>query len=408
MDGMARRVPTRGALDPLEVNLAVLEQGDVTVVLAIMDQLFITGEDLAAFRAVVAKQIPDAKLMVFATHSHSASPVVSAPGTPEGIRNAEELRTRLFVAFEIALAEACATKVSVEVAAGRIPGPLGFARNRRVKLSNGSSVSAFAASPILPPGMRCVGLAAKDPTEIDVLAFREPGASVPKAVITSFASHIHFYEVPVFTAEAAGAARRALREELPGATTIYGLSFAGDIALQFAHPRPSDDDSDSIQWQASSGGRFGKAYAKAVVSGLQTLHFAATDVLAFCSREKEGSRNEEFLLVETLRIGSHALCSLPGEMFIEWEDSLRQDLPCESLITLCYNRSWLGYIASGLSFEEGSYEVMRGPSDILDYPSPTARAKSSTMTGHEVVDIARLQLEEMFPVARDGLPGPLP
>jgi len=51
---------------------------------------------------------------------------------------------------------------------------------------------------------------------------------------------------------------------------------------------------------------------------------------------------------------------LAGEIFIEFDADLRRDKPSDSLLVMTYNRSFLGYVATALVFDEGSYETMRG------------------------------------------------
>jgi hypothetical protein len=168
--------------------------------------------------------------------------------------------------------------------------------------------------------------------------------------------------------------------------------------MQSCHPvRGDDDESARVQWQKDSALAYGQAFAEALLKGLPTLHYAPTGGLRFVRYEEPGPSNEEFILVETLRIGNHAICSVSGEFSLAFEALLRHQLPCASLLSLGYNRSWVGYVSSALAFEEGSYETHRGPSDFCPYPTPTTRAKSATTTGDHMIAIAKKQLTSLFP-----------
>jgi hypothetical protein len=396
--GMGRLLPVLGVIDDLELNLLVLQDGKESAVICLTDELFITGSEYETCCTLVEKRLPGAGLILCATHDHSATPVPFGPETDEkrqAIRAPEE---RVLAAFADCLDAALTRMTPVEVAAARIPFPGSPSRNRRTKLSNGAGISAFGAAPMPPPGHKCAGRAGADPTEIDVLAFREPGSSHPKILLTSYASHIHFYEIPYFNTEAAGAARNALRRLLPHTHPVYALSFPGEIAMQSCHPvRGDDDESARVQWQKDSALAYGQAFAEALLKGLPTLHYAPTGGLRFVRYEEPGPSNEEFILVETLRIGNHAICSVSGEFSLAFEALLRHQLPCASLLSLGYNRSWVGYVSSALAFEEGSYETHRGPSDHVPYPTPTTRAKSATTTGDHMIAIAKKQLTSLFP-----------
>ncbi len=396
MDGMPRQHPTLGILDDLEINLFLLQNAGKSVVICMLDRLFISQAEFTDYQKILQGMIPGAELILCATHSHSSTPTPFGPSSPEAIARCDAASDAIKEAFVASIESAVATRAEVEVASARIPFLPAHGRNRRAKLDNGFCVSAFGAGPVLPPGHKFAGFGGPDAEAIDLLAFRKTGSTHPMALITGYSSHIHFYEIPYFTGEAAGAARKAIRSALPTVHPLYALSFPGDVAQQLAQPIPWDDEASRIRWQKESSEAFGSSFAEAICSGLKQVEYSPTQELNFVRHQEASGRNDEFLLVETLQIGPHALCSVSGEMFVDWELALRKDLPCASLLALGYNASWLGYVASPLAFEEGSYEVMRGPSNILDYPTPTTRAKSSTLTGFRIIEIAKNQIDQLF------------
>jgi hypothetical protein len=131
-------------------------------------------------------------------------------------------------------------------------------------------------------------------------------------------------------------------------------------------------------------------------ANLAKLHYAPVDAMSHVRYHTSRPEREESITIETLRLGSHAICAIPGEMFIEFDADLRRDLAAESLLVMTYNNSFKGYIATALGFEEGSYETIRGTVKETGYLTPTERVKSDLTTGDGVVVRAREQLATLF------------
>ncbi len=395
MDGMNRLLPTRGVMDDLSVDVFVLQDGKGTVVLCTLDQLFIPEPVFLNIEAITNRCLPNAHLILCATHDHSSTAVPVEPDSAEAISECAAAREIIYEGFSSALEQALKDLAEVELAAKRVslPTPLGL--NRRAKLANGTCVNAWGAGPVIPPGQKWAGKG-DDALSVDLMAFRKPGQAQPKAVLSSYASHIHFHEIPCFTGEAAGAARRAMHKRHPGLHLLYALSFAGDVAVLFPHPIPKDDEDSRIAWNQESSLAFGDAFSGALSEYLNDLAYAPVEEFRYRALEVAGPKEGEFLLLQSLRLGPHVLCSIPGEMFISWEKQLRQDLPGQTLLVMAYNRSNLGYVAAPLEFEEGSYETMRGPVDQVGYFSPDAGVKSGTQTGADVIEKARSEIGELF------------
>lgn len=396
MDGMPRKIPSLGVLDQPELHLVLLEGLRHRIVFCIADELFITDPAYQSLCSVLEQEWPGAELMLCATHSHSASPVPFVTTDDQARIQAEQHGRDLTTAFRTGVSQSLGKLRIVEVAAGRIPFLSEHVGNRRCKLDNGSCISAFSGGPVIPPGHKALGTPDGVPAEFDLLAFRAAGEQHPMVVLTSYSSHIHFYEIPLFSAEAAGAARNALRERMPATHVIYATGFAGDMSLVGPHPIPDDLEELKIRWQKESSRLFANDFAGAVDRCLGQLSYAQVDQIRFLRLEEPGPSNGELIVIESLRIGPHLLTTVPGEMSFYWERELRRSFPGESLFCAAYNRSWMGYVATALAFEEGSYETMRGPSDRLGYPSPAARAKSATTTGAHIVERARKQQRDLF------------
>jgi len=406
LDGMGRLGPILGVQDDLHAELFLLQDGKQTVVLCALDQVFISEGHLAhlfpseglfpTLNSKVSQRLPGAILILCSTHCHSATVIPKTANEETSAADCVAARNIIYEGVMAALEMALQDMREVEVAADRFPLVPALAGNRRTKLGNGTVIQGWGAGPLIPPGQKCVGKAGPDANWIDLIAFREPGTSRPLALISSYPSHIHFYEIPLVTGEAAGAAKNALHAANPDLQLMYCLGFGGDNAMEFAHPMPKDDEPSRIAWQKEKSVAFGEAFAQAVSARLPALHYSRVEEMQYVSDYKMWEAHGKHMLVECLRLGNYALCSLPGEMFLAYEETLRSDMPCEALLTIGYNRSDLGYVATSLGFEEGGYETIRGPSDIVDYHSPSARAKSDMDSGATVVQIANGQLQKLF------------
>jgi hypothetical protein len=396
MGGMPRNIPTRGVLEDLEAHVFVLQDGTNSVVICELDQLFITEELATQIGARTERRLPKARLILCATHDHSSEAIPFDAENGKAEKTCAAAREIIYEGFSRALDQALKDMREVEVAADRVPVPMALGVNRRAKLGNGTCTTAWDKGALLPPGQKLVGKSSEDARWIDLLAFREPGQAAPRALLSSYASHIHFYEVPYFTDEAAGASRRAMKKRHPHLHLMYAVGILGNIALGSAHPIPKNDEESRIAWYQEKSTAFGEAFADVLSRRLDGLKYAPVDVMRYETYREPGTEREQDLQIETLRLGSHAICVVPGEMFIEWDDELRRNQPCDSLLLMAFNRSFLGYVATPLGFEEGSYETMRGPVEIVGYLTPTERVKSGMNTGDFIVKKAREQVANLF------------
>lgn len=396
MSGMGRQIPTRGVLGDLCLEVFVLQEKNETAVICVMDQLFIT-ESVATNIGVRTKQrLPQAHLILCAAHVHSATAVAQDASDNLAAEGCAEALQVIYEGFSKALAQAQQNMREAEVAAGRIPVPIRLGLNRRAKLGNGTCITAWDNGALIPPGQKYFGKSSEDAKWIDVLAFREPGQAEPFAMLSSYPSHVHFYEVPYFADEAAGAARRAMKKRHPNLTLMYAVGCCGNIALGFAHPIPKNDEESRIAWYKEKSNAFGEAFAGILSDALGKMKYAPVNQMSYTFHREPGTERDQDLQIETLRLGPHAICAIPGEIFIEFDADLRRDKPSESLLIMTYNRSFLGYVATSLGFEEGSYETMRGTVKETGYLTPTERVKSDLNTGDSIVAKAREQLAALF------------
>ncbi|MCB1232504.1 MAG: neutral/alkaline non-lysosomal ceramidase N-terminal domain-containing protein [Verrucomicrobiae bacterium] len=85
--------PVEGAHDPLHVRCVVLANGDTTIALAVVDSCMVHREQLGPAKAAASEKtgIPVDHLMVSSTHTHSAPFANASNGTPQEIAYQEKL-----------------------------------------------------------------------------------------------------------------------------------------------------------------------------------------------------------------------------------------------------------------------------------------------------------------------------
>ena len=345
MSGMGRLSPTRGVLDDTEVNAHVLYDGTQYVVICVLDLVFAQQSVYEEIKAGIQSQLPEAMLMMTCIHDHSATAQPYDKKDPAHIAESKAAHALMVAQSIAAILEAATQLEEVEVASTRTQLPQALGTNRRAKLNNGTCVTAWGAGPIIPPGMAWSGFNGPDADWIDVLAFRKRGADKASAVITSYGSHIHFYEIPMITGEAGGYARAAMREIFPEAAVTYTTSYAGDVSLQFPHPMPAGDDDVLIEWQRSQSERFAGVFARSVAHALDNMTYAAVDAMDLREHvwtgDVEDPNSTARYVVQSLKLGESVLCTLPGEMFLDFDAMLRSGLDTH-VVVMGYNNSWLG------------------------------------------------------------------
>lgn len=376
--GMVRLLPTRGVLDPLEVQALAFEtNGERACV--------ITG-DLRVIDPECARQVRQRlsqsahcnphRVLLGATHNHCSHPELPSDALraqmPEPGETGDKLANEALAAWNRkvidVMVSTCMTAFAnlrpSEIASFEAPVALALGENRRMRLSSGICVNQWGAGPVVPPGQKYVGPAGGSADRIYAVSIRQIGSHTPFAVLSSYDSHIHLYELPWFSGEVAAAARRAVEARLPGLTALYASGASGDVDMHTAHPMPVGGEDESVAWFKDRAATLGDRFAGALVPAMQQpLHYLRPTTLThtFESVGDENPQTRRIMVVATLQLGDIALVSLPGEMFIDFGHQLRQALPDKHLILISYNGSDPYYIPTALAAEQGSYELMHGP-----------------------------------------------
>ena len=387
--GMGRIVPTRGVLDPLRVEAMAIRMGEELAFIITSDLRMFPMQWIVEVREAVGERTGcDPRRVLFsAVHNHCSSPE-PADDSPEAAEATDEANRKIVDA----LIDACVAAVEdvrpAEIASVTTTLTETVGENRRFVLGGGTAVNSWGAGPVIPPGVKAVGPAGPDSTRVDVLAAREIGASQPFAVLTSYATHPHLYELPYFSGEFPGAAKRCIEAALPGAVALHATHAGGNVDLHGIHPKP-DDEPGSVAWFRRSADLLGQRLADAALPAIAAATYSRPTTLRHVYESTEnlsvpGSRR--LVIINGIALGDIGIVSIPGEMFIEFGIAIHAGSPPARTILIAYNGSRQGYVPPAIGFEQGSYEVMRGPSATVaeeDTRHVTIRARPET--GDEIV-----------------------
>ncbi len=388
--GMKRLVPTRGNLDNLRVESLALRCGD--------DLAFVVTSDLRTWPtdwvAEVQRRVAEStgcdptRVLLGAVHNHCSSPIAwGGADAPEEGRRAEEAANRKIVEMTI---EACLAAASslrpAELATGvaRLSEPIG--QCRRMMLSNGTCVNAWGSGPIVPPGLKLIEPPGTDPQEIYILCVREVGAAEPMAVLTEYDCHPHLGAIPYFSGESVGEYKRQLEAALPGVLSLHAAATGGDRDLHGVHPITGGTVEAEVGWFKRAAKELGARFARAVGPAVRSLTDWHRPGEIRSEYYREGELDGEAgrkLILTTLSLGPRvAIVSMPGEFFGNFGRQIHEESPFEFTFLSGYNGSMLGYVPYPLAFEQGSYEVMRGPSEAADAAVATARGTVVRASDH--------------------------
>lgn len=370
--GLHRTLPTVGVLEGngLWVDAMAFQAGGRTAVVATRDTGgFGRRSQVTIAKAVVeATGIDDRCIIITGRHNHSCGGGPADKDNPECVKAADEHWQKI----ERGTVEACVKAIGnlrpAEIAAATAPVTEPIGQCRRMRFGHGACMPSWGTGPVAIPGEKFAPQPSPDATRIDFLVAREVGKVLPFGILTSYPSHIHLSSIPYFTGEAVGGIKQALRDRIPGVTVVYGTATGGDLDMHCVHPIPPGGPEVELRWFRDSCRALGERFAEAFLSAIPTSGYVRPDELRQESFSTEGQdeRRTRLFMVNAIRLGDIAMASIPAEMFIDLVNKMHAESPLKHLLLLGFNASgWLGYIGTPLAYEQGSYEVARGPA-----PSP--------------------------------------
>ncbi len=383
--GMDRLVPTRGVLDDLRAEAMAIAAGGELAFVVTSDLRYLPPEWAVEIRQTVAERTgcDPLRVLLSSVHNHCSSPI-AADDTPEAKAAEDRANRKIIDAMINACVDAAAAMAPAEIAAAttELSEPIG--ENRRVRLDNGTCVNCWGSGPVIAPGRRPVGPAGPDSTRVDILAARRLGDPAPMAVFTSYATHPHLYQLPYFSGEFPGAAKRAIERRVGGAVSLYANHTGGDLDLHCVHPMPDGEDAQ-VAWFRRSADLLGERFADAAVPAIPTTGFSRP------SRMRCECYQADRVIINVLALGDTAFVSIPGELFHSFGLRMLDAGPFAHTLMMAYNGSSPGYAPPAIGYEQGSYEVMRGPGAVMNIRGIT-RATANETTG----DVIAAKVGEML------------
>lgn len=393
----------RQAHDPLHARALVLEDGGVKIAIALIDTCYVKREELDRIKTAAAQKtgIPPQRILISATHTHSAPPSRALAG------DAKEAR---YVDFLIAQTAAAITQANAQLAPARIGWenvPVGDELFNRRWFVQPDKIPAnpFGETRDLvqmnPP--------AGSPHLLHPAGGTDPGLSLvavqsltgqPIALLANYSLH-YVGGVPghLLSADYFGEFSRLVAEKMPGAVAMLTNGTSGDVNnIDFVHPRARQEPFQRISEVAGKLARHAVARAAAIrYQDTLAIRMAETELQlryrrptpaqlrfaedalaepddtklprhakAYAERAQRLHEGPESALVklQALRLGSLAIAAIPFEVFTETGLALKELSGFPSTFTIELANGHYGYLPTPRHFALGGYETWLGTSNM--------------------------------------------
>lgn len=396
--------------DSLHARALVLNDGTTTVAMVVVDNLGVARETADEARALVAERcgIPPDKILVAATHSHSAPPSNTKEGQPAAVAY------RKLLIEGIAESIIRAHKVLRPAAVGHAVHPLPEeVFNRRWYLKPGKmplnpfgEMDQVKMNPGTSPDVLDRPAGPTDP-DVTVLSVRDAKSRKPLALFANYTLH-YVGGVPRgrVSADYFGEFARLMPSRLRAEEDFVAMmsnGAKGDINnIPFLVTRPPREPFEQIRIVASkaadaawfawkkidsygSNTRLGMVErevtlkmrrptteqierAKAILGMKDKAELAKLPRLAepYARRTLSLATSPETLSIplQTLRIGDLAVCAIPFETLVEIGLDLKKRSPFPRTMVLGVTNGYNGYLPTPKQHELGGYETWLGTSRV--------------------------------------------
>ena len=395
------------AHDPLEVRAIVLDDGRTRIAIAVCDNCVIPRELSDRAKKLASEQtgIPTERILVAATHTHSAPAVVALSDIPVDAQYTKQL----VAGIAEAIAGAASRLEPARVGWSVVPVPEEVF-NRRWLMKEG----AIAPDPFgkvgkvrtNPPGASPDLIRPAGPTDPDVSVLSlETAAGKPLALLANYSLH-YVGGIPPgqVSADYFGEFARRIQKRLASESEFVGVltnGTSGDINnINFREPRKRAEPFAQIQAVA---GRVAKA-AEQAHQGIEhrervTLAMAEREISlgvrkpnakelararAIIARPDDDGlpgraryyaqsavRVSEFpdtvdVKLQALRIGGLGIVAIPCEVFAEIGLELKRRSPLQPAFTIQLANGYNGYLPTPEQHALGGYETWRATSSYLE------------------------------------------
>ena len=396
----------KSAHDPLYARAIVLEDG-VKMAIVVVDSCYVKREEMDRAKALAAKRtgIPVNRILMAATHTHSAPPSRASKNNPLEERYVERLVTQ---AAE-AIAQANSRLAPAKIGWGVTPVPDEL-WNRRWFMREGTipptpfGDRSDKAQMNPPPGSNNLIFPAggTDP-RFSIVSIRTADGK-PLALLGNYSLHyVGGVPGPELSADYFGEfAKQVAGRVAPGDPAFVAVltnGTSGDVNnIDFVHPRPSAQPYERIAVVAGKLAR----YAADVAAGARYQESApirmaeqelrlryrrpTPEQLSFARaalEEKDESKlprnakayteraialngGPEFadLKLQVLRVGGLGIATIPCEVFTEIGVTLKELSPLQPTFVIELANGHYGYLPTPRHFDLGGYETWLGTSNL--------------------------------------------
>lgn len=391
------------AHDPLHARAMVLEDGGVRIAIALIDSCYVKREELDEIKAAASKStgIPAARMLISATHTHSAPPSRAAEGSALEARYVR----RLIEKAAESIMQANARLAPARIGWGSTPVPEELFNRRWFRKPGTVPPSPFGETTDIvqmnPPG--------GSPDLLHPAGGTDPGFSVvsiqtadgkPLALLANYSLH-YVGGVPgkEVSADYFGEFSRAVAADLaPGDAGFVAMltnGTSGDVNnIDFIHPRGRAEPYERIRTVAGKMAGHAARLARSVEyrdaapvkmaeAELQLAYRRPTAEQARFAKaslaepdEKKLPRNAKayaeraerlaagpahaMLKLQAVNIGGLGIAAIPCETFTEIGITLKELSPLRPTFTIELANGHYGYLPTPRHFDLGGYETWLG------------------------------------------------
>ncbi|MBP1583836.1 MAG: hypothetical protein J6866_07760 [Victivallales bacterium] len=416
---------SEGVILPLKANALVLGEGDNLCALVSLDLCGLPKVEADIVRQAILREtgIPPERVMLCCTHAHTG-PTVRGRKDWEDVPLNVEYMDRFESLLAKVVAQAKQNQAPALVCAGMQPEE-GLAFNRRFRMRD--CTEQFGPNKMRPTDVNideddtyCAGPAGPIDTDFSVIAFKRELTAEPFALIVNYALHVDVTSGNKITSDYPGVMREELKNVYgEGLVTLFLQGASGNINhcpyLQQS-PYPHVGEWKSRQIGRAFAGKAMNIAEKALPSQSNVVKMVRTvlevpkypkndqavqDILARIKSKKPEEltffeesfvkRYEEYSdegiderEVFTLRLGEAALCSVPGELFVEWGLEIKKWSPFKYTFIAELCNDSVGYIPTFEAIRRGGYET-----------TPIISVRSTPALGLMIADANFRNLQEL-------------
>jgi neutral ceramidase len=391
------------AHDPLHARAIVLEDGGVKIAIALVDSCYVKREEMDRAKALASKRtgIPTNRILLSATHAHSAPPSRAIAGNGLEERYVERLVTQVAEAITQANGRLKPARIGWAVVpvpdelfnrrwfmreGGIVPTPFGETTDKaRMNPPAGSKDLVHPAGGT-DPGFSIVSIRAAD--------------GKPIAILGNYSLHyVGGVPGPEVSADYFGEfAKQVAQRVAPGDTSFVAMltnGTSGDVNnIDFVHPRPRSqpyerigqvagklaghaaEAANSMQYKDSAPIRMAERelrlhYRRPTPEQLRFARAALEEkdetklprnAKAYAERAIKLNEGPEFadLKLQAIRVGELGIAAIPCETFTEIGLAIKELSPLRPTFTIELANGHYGYLPTPRHFDWGGYETWLG------------------------------------------------